>query len=704
MDDLAALGQLLLILVLFAFLMYLGVIAAGLAAAALLAMIPLCMATGDPGICSGAEVGLKLIGAIILIGGGGSVILALITDGTLGNPLRKVLPLLEKYSPDLYALIAPRLGIKPAVSTPQESEPAVDPEIFKHLREIFFKRLANASPDIRSIYERAWENAPVGPSALFSYSGALTKSYEELSRYIPPDPTPPPLNPHDQRITFTAPLRPYLTDPSMVRNIFTPFAGVIFLDNQYGRYERNHERYDFYASEARKKDDIPDYFATTLQGTMYAPLLTANRKFTIPSSKFHEHVHVIAGTGAGKTTLLKTLVLMHACHTTPPPTIVVVDSQGSLIPAIAHLKQLNDRVTLISPRYAPPSVTLFDIPPHADDQTREQSINAAIQTLTYLFDNVVGVEISGKQRVPFLIMCRILFSFTEAMGRSATLEDMARLTQNPDDFEAAVNRLEPIQRNFYRREFFGRDYGQSRNALYYKLVGVLQEPALNRLFASDEASINIPSLLNDPKGNIILIDTAKDFLKSSSATYGCVFISLLLQAIFERINIKEHKRQSTLFMIDEAQEYFNESSDISDLLDQARKFNCGVIAAHHHLAQATPKFRSTLATNTSIKFTCQPSTGDAKALAPDFRTTEEFILAQPAFTFATYVKGITPEALPYTVHPDIYDRLPKLTNLEYERFLERNRKKVAAKPRTQPPSKRDDDPHDDPDNVDMSAR
>ena len=145
-------------------------------------------------------------------------------------------------------------------------------------------------------------------------------------------------------------------------------------------------------------------------------------------------------------------------------------------------------------------------------------------------------------------------------------------------------------------------------------------------------------------GSIVLVDTAKDFLKGSSAHFGRIFISLVLQAVLERAAIPEHKRKPAFLIVDEAAAYFD--SNMDDLLTEARKYKLGCVFAHQFLDQATSShLRSSLAANTSIKMASGVSTSDARALAPDLRTTPDFILSQPKLHFATHIRNVTPQAV-----------------------------------------------------------
>ena len=89
------------------------------------------------------------------------------------------------------------------------------------------------------------------------------------------------------------------------------------------------------------------------------------------------------------------------------------------------------------------------------------------------------------------------------------------------------------------------------------------------------------------------------FSKGSSAHFGRIFISLVLQAVLERAVIPEDKRRATFLIVDEAAAYFD--SNIDDFLTEARKYKCGCVFAHQFLDQATSSLRASLAANTAIK-------------------------------------------------------------------------------------------------------
>jgi hypothetical protein len=202
-------------------------------------------------------------------------------------------------------------------------------------------------------------------------------------------------------------------------------------------------------------------------------------------------------------------------------------------------------------------------------------------------------------------------------------------------------------------------------------------------------------------GSIILVDTAKDFLKGGSSHFGRIFISLVLQAVLERAAIPDTKRRPAYLIVDEAAEYFD--SNIDDLLTQARKYKLGCVFAHQFLDQCTPSLRASLAANTSIKLAGSVSMADARSLAPDLRTTSDFIINQPALHFACYVRNMTTTAVSLEVPYGTLEHEPRLSSEAYQSLKAFNRERVSMPPAAPAPAETPPPPREDPDAADTSA-
>jgi hypothetical protein len=435
------------------------------------------------------------------------------------------------------------------------------------------------------------------------------------------------------------------------------------------------------------KNDAPlhEIAKQYLGGTPFLDLFKAPVPLQFSYEERFSHMHVVGGTNAGKTQLLQNLIL-HDLQSEDPPALVIIDSQGDLISKLSHLAlfdpedgPLADRLIMISPKDIkhPPALNIFDVNQDRlgsyDDATKEQVIAGVIETFDYLFQGLLGADLTAKQGVFFRFVARLMLAIPETMGRNATILDMINLMDDPEPYRVAIKSLPDIQRNFFERDFVSKTFAQTKEQIRYRLNAILENPTLARLFTSPSTKIDLFGALNN--NSIVLVDTAKDFLKGSSSHFGRIFISLVLQAVLERAVIPEHKRKPAFLIVDEAAAYFD--SNIDDLLTQARKYKVGCIFAHQFLDQCTSSLRSSLAANTSIKMAGGVSMGDARALAPDLRTTPDFIVGQPKLHFAAHIRNVTPQAVSIPIPVGVLEAQPRLSEGSYTRLVELNRVRVS---------------------------
>lgn len=416
-------------------------------------------------------------------------------------------------------------------------------------------------------------------------------------------------------------------------------------------------------------------------------------KTPVPLKLTHEdrfnHMHIVGGTGSGKTSLIETL-LAYDITSEDPPSLVVLDPHSDLVRKLARA---DVPAILIDPRDTrhPPALNVFALNQKRlgsyDEATREQIVAGAIQTFEFLFAGF-GIDLTGKQQVLFRNACRLMLALPETMGRNATILDMMHLMKDPTPYLPAIERLPDIPREFFARDFNEtRTFGATRDQIRYRLQAIVENPTMARLFTSEETKVDLFEELN--RGTLILVDTAKDFLKDSSAHYGRLFLSLVFQAVLERAALS--KRKDTFIIVDEAASFF--SDDVSEMLAEVRKYRTGLVLAHQFRSQATSSLLASLDANTGIKFASGLSAGDARAMAPDMRTTADFILAQPALQFAAHIRNVTPHAVSIPISWGALDELPRRTDAEYEAFLAANRLRVSASP-SRPPAERTAPPTD----------
>jgi hypothetical protein len=316
----------------------------------------------------------------------------------------------------------------------------------------------------------------------------------------------------------------------------------------------------------------------------------------------------------------------------------------------------------------------------------------AISLYEYVFGALLGAELTARQGVIFRYLAHLLMVVPDA-----TIHTLIDFMEEPEKAVPYIGKLEGSARRFFETQFLSRFFNDTRQQILTRIYGVLATGVLDRMFSHKRNKVNLFAEMN--RGSLILINTAKDLLKQEGTEIlGRFFIALIAQAAQERASIPEDDRMSTFVYIDEAHDYFDKS--IETLLEQARKYNVGLVLAHQHLGQFQQKLGETVMTNTAIKLVGGLSERDANALAKNMRTSPEFLLRVRKYEelkkteFACYVRDLTERAITLTVPLGVLDHEPKLTPTALETIRAKNRTRVCQlddEPDT-PHFSHDDDP------------
>ena len=465
----------------------------------------------------------------------------------------------------------------------------------------------------------------------------------------------------------------------LAREMFEPLRNQLYenLFQASGREPYTESRKPL--RHARDSDLPPEELNRVyLKGTPFYELFKSQVPLKLNQEDRFNHWHVLAGSGQGKTVLIEN-VIRHDLALDTPPSIVLIDPHSDLVRKLVRSDLgIEDRVILVDPRDTQHPVALNPFAVNRerfaryDDATKEQVTAGVIQTFGFLWSGLTNLTLTGKQDVFFRYVTRLMLTLPDVEGRNATILDMLRLMSDPAPYAAAIDALPGIPREFFQRDFMSKSFEGTKEQVRYRLQAIIESPTMARLFTAPETKVDFFTEMN--RGGVILVDTAKDFLKEGSAVFGKLIISLILQAVLERAAIPEAERMPTFLMVDEAGSYF--SSNIDDLLTEARKYKCGLLLAHQYLDQASASLRSSLAANAGIKFASGLSAQDAATMARDMRTNSDFILEKPKLSFAAFIRGVTSSAVTIPIEP--VRSAPQLSDTAYQRLIERNRARVAA--------------------------
>lgn len=422
-----------------------------------------------------------------------------------------------------------------------------------------------------------------------------------------------------------------------------------------------------------------DMMHAYLDGTPLLPFFEMPVPFAIPKEARFEHCHVIGGTGHGKTQLLQTLALADFDDPTNAA-VVVIDSQGDMIKKLSRLARFgdNDRLVIVDPSDTdfPLALNVFDIQKERLGAMtlgqREQILAGIIELYDYIF-GAIGADLTQKQSVVFRYITRLMLDIP-----GANIQTLRQLMEDEKPFRPYIERLTGTTRAFFDNEFSDRSFVSTKQQIRRRLYGILSNPTFERLFSSDKNKLDMVGALNT--GKVVLINTAKDVLKSeASSFFGRYMIALVMQAAFERAAVPEHARRPAFLYIDEAADYFD--ANIDTLLIQARKFRLGVTMAHQFLDQLTPGLRASVMTNPAIRFAGGVSRKDANALDSDMRTTGDFLMAMrkraDATEFACYVRNVTAAAVKLDIPLGRVEREPVMNDALYQAVIARSRAVVA---------------------------
>jgi hypothetical protein len=426
-----------------------------------------------------------------------------------------------------------------------------------------------------------------------------------------------------------------------------------------------------------------------LAHTPFREFLDLSVPFDIPDEARLEHCHIVGGTGHGKTQLMQRMIYADLVRAQRERrSVVVIDSQGDLINTLTRLSlfapgaphSLADRLVLIDPSDVeyPAALNLFDA--HLDrvrgygPADRERVLNGVIELYETFFGAMLGAELSQKQGVIFRYLARLMLTIP-----GATIHTLMQLMEDGNRYRGAMAKLDGSARHFFETEFFHPSFTATKKQILRRLWGVLSTPAFERMFAQPTNKLDLFEAIG--QGKIVLINTAKDLLKSEgSALLGRFFIGMLAQAALERSTVRAEDRTPTFVYVDEAQEYFDDT--VETILNQARKYKVGLTLAHQTLDQLSPRLRAVIHSNTSIKCAGGVSARDARAMAEEMRSDSDFIEGmrrrRDRTEFAVWVKHHTPEAVRLSVPIGFVERQPISTEEEFAELLEFNRARYCG--------------------------
>jgi hypothetical protein len=425
---------------------------------------------------------------------------------------------------------------------------------------------------------------------------------------------------------------------------------------------------------------------TYLKGTPLLDLLLTPVSFHIPMSTRFQHHWIVAPPGTGKSTALQFLL---ACDfnlvANNEASIVVMESNRDLIKAVEGLKvfapgePLDGKLLSIDAEDVewPIALNLFDVGLENMDSyapvDREALHNAVLSLYDYIFGALLSAEMTSRQNTLFNFTIQLLLNIP-----SATLDTLIDLMQpnGLKQFEQYLSKLDHDARRFFDLKFNSREFDRTKEQVVDRLFAVKRIRTLSRMFSAPKSKLDFFKEMGS--GKVILINVPQSLLQEDGVEIvGRFFISMILLAAHKRQLLPKEQRLPCFVYIDECHDFIKRDPKITVILDQARKLNVGLILAHQRLGQLQPYVLDALYGATAIKFASQVSDAAAHALARDMRTTPDFILNQPPFHFAAYVRGLTDTAMSIGIPKIDLNKAPRMTAEERRLVRQSNRDQYA---------------------------
>lgn len=434
---------------------------------------------------------------------------------------------------------------------------------------------------------------------------------------------------------------------------------------------------------------------TYLRGTPFLDLFLTPVPFAIPEKARFEHHWIVAPPGAGKSTTLQYLISRDLVKVAAgEASVVVMESNRDLIKAVEGLKvfapggALDGKLVVIDAEDVewPIALNLFDVG-LSDTQSyspaaREGFRNAVLSLYDYIFGALLSAELTSRQHTLFNFTIELLLNIP-----SATLDTLIDLMQPGGlaQFQHHVAALDPDARRFFELKFNSREFDRTKEQVVDRLFAVKRIRTLSRMFAAPKSKFDFFAEMG--AGKVILINVPLSLLQEDGVEIvGRFFISMILLAAHKRQLLPRSERLPCFVYIDECQDFIRRDPKIPVILDQARKLNVALILAHQRLQQLQPYVLDALYGATAIKFATKVSDAAAHALARDMRTTPDFILDQPPYYFAAYVRGLTARALSIGIPLTDLNRAARMSRSEYDAVRQGLRARYAAERDTPRPA------------------
>jgi hypothetical protein len=288
-------------------------------------------------------------------------------------------------------------------------------------------------------------------------------------------------------------------------------------------------------------------------------------------------MYIIGTTGTGKSTLLRNIVYQDL-REDKTHGLCVLDPHGDLIDEILGLVPSNRKedVILFDPmdQERPFGLNLLACDRNDPNQVR-WVVSTVIGTLQRLFSYTWGVRLEHVLRHTLLTAMLI--------PDSTFIELMLLLTDKIYRGKVVEQVKDPILTTFWN------DFPTSYHERYElvsstlnKISPFITDRSMRNIIGQAKNTFNMREVMD--KGKILLVNLSKgDLGEANSSLLGSVLVNLILISAMQRRDTPKEKRNPFHLIVDEFQNFSNESFAI--LQSEARKYAVDVVVAHQYRDQ-----------------------------------------------------------------------------------------------------------------------
>ena len=290
------------------------------------------------------------------------------------------------------------------------------------------------------------------------------------------------------------------------------------------------------------------------------PIINAVPPLDIDNDIKFDHTLCLAPSGAGKTTLMFYEILENL-KKPDPPAMVIIDPKGTVLRQISSLACFHpltgvhkDRLVIIDPSDlgGPPAFNLFKPTSAArleryDPNSRAVLENKVVELLQYAFSSR-NQPLTGKQAPCFTAVCRLLLklpnpNFSLLLDVLNDQQSLKKQSFENCPWKDAINQLPEISARFFREQYY-ENYTSTRHEITSRLYGILEHPAIQSVFNTQENRFDMFDAIQ--RGKIVIVNVPFALLTSAGAElFGRYMIASTLAASFERVTIREQSKWRT---------------------------------------------------------------------------------------------------------------------------------------------------------------